>query len=230
MNRWDISGRSLRGLETRERPLGAAILTPFQELIMTTYEPNVFIVESLRFEDEAAERLEGKFISHILKLNEKKSRYYYIRTVAELQVVIDKFQDSKFRYLHLSCHGNEASMATTLESIPFEKLGKILRPCLDGKRVFLSSCKMANQELAASLIPHSGCYSVIGPSNSVSFSDAAIMWASFYHLIFRLNETAIKRPGLLTTLRGINSLFGAPLNYFSASKSAQTGFKLTKIP
>ncbi len=44
---------------------------------MAAYEPNVFISESLRFEDEAAERLEGKFISHILKLNDKKSKCYY---------------------------------------------------------------------------------------------------------------------------------------------------------
>jgi len=44
---------------------------------MATYEPNVFIVESLRCEDEAAERLEGKSISRILKFNYRKSRYYY---------------------------------------------------------------------------------------------------------------------------------------------------------
>ena len=168
---------------------------------MTPYQPNVFIIESLRFEDEASERLEGKFISNILRLHDKKNRYYYVRTLAELEVVIKKFRDSKFRYLHLSCHGSETSMATTLDSIPFEKLGEILRPSLDGKRIFLSSCKMANEKLAASLIPQSGCYSVIGPSSSVGFSDAAVMSASFYHLIFRLNETAIKRKGLLTTLQ-----------------------------
>jgi N-acetylmuramoyl-L-alanine amidase len=40
---------------------------------MPTYER----IGSLRFEDEPAERPEGKFISHILKLNDKKSRYYY---------------------------------------------------------------------------------------------------------------------------------------------------------
>ena len=197
---------------------------------MATYEPNVFIIESLRFEDEAAERLEGKFISHILRLHDKKSRYYYVRTLAELEVVIKKFRDSKFRYLHLSCHGNETSMATTLDSIPFERLGEILRPSLDGKRIFLSSCWMTNKELAASLIPHSGCYSVIGPSSSVGFSDAAIMWASFYHLVFRLNETVIKREGLLRTLRRTASLFEVPINYFSASKSVRKRYKLTKIP
>jgi hypothetical protein len=197
---------------------------------MASYEPNVFIIESLSFDDEAADRLEGKFISHILKPNEKKSSYYYIRTLAELEVAIDKFRESRFRYLHVSCHGNDNLMATTLETITFKKLGEILRPALNGKRVFLSSCKMANRELAASLIPQSGCYSVIGPSTSVSFSNAAIMWASFYHLIFGLNEAAIKREGLLTTLRRIAKLFGVPLNYFSSSKSAHTGYKLTKIP
>ena len=68
--------------------------------------PDVFIIESLRFEDEKKELFEGRMISQILRLNDKKSEYYYIRTKRELKEVLDIFYDSKFRYLHISCHGS----------------------------------------------------------------------------------------------------------------------------
>jgi len=47
--------------------------------------PEVFIIESLKFDDEANDRYEGKIISNILHLNEKNSKYYYIRTKRELE-------------------------------------------------------------------------------------------------------------------------------------------------
>jgi hypothetical protein len=68
--------------------------------------PEVFIVESLRFHDEEKDYYEGQIISDILRLNKKQSKYYYIRTKKELRAVLDKFRDSNYRYLHLSCHAN----------------------------------------------------------------------------------------------------------------------------
>lgn len=150
--------------------------------------PEIFIVESLRFDDEASDSYEGKIISNILHLNGKNSKYYYIRTRRELEEVVGIFDASRYRYLHLSCHGSPQSMATTLDTIPFEQLGGILQPHLHNKRLFLSACEMVNEELAKAIIPDSGCYSIIGPSESVKFSDAAILWASFYHLIFNYDS------------------------------------------
>ena len=89
-------------------------------------KPEVFIVESLRFKDEDKDKFEGKMISHILNLHGKKSRYYYIRTKKELESVIRKFGSSQYRYLHLSCHGNESTMATTLDHVSFKELGAML--------------------------------------------------------------------------------------------------------
>ena len=67
-------------------------------------EASVFIIESLEFEQEDADKFEGKFLSQILNLLDVDYIYYYIRTKAELKEVLKKFGNSKFRYLHFSFH------------------------------------------------------------------------------------------------------------------------------
>ncbi|TVO93205.1 hypothetical protein [Shewanella algae] len=182
-------------------------------------KPNVFIIESLDFEDEKSDRFEGKVLSQILKLNGIESEYYYIRTKQELDEIIDKFDESDYRYLHISCHGSPDSLETTLDSVSFEELNTMLSPCLDKKRVFISACEMVNTDLAGALIGDSECFSVIGPSEPVSFSDATIFWSSFYHLMFNNNENAMKRKEIKQILEKITDLFNVKVNYYSKSKS-----------
>ncbi|KEI72159.1 hypothetical protein GV64_16775 [Endozoicomonas elysicola] len=182
-------------------------------------KPNVFIIESLDFDDEKSDRFEGKVLSQILKLNGIASEYYYIRTKQELDEIIDKFDESDYRYLHISCHGSPNSLETTLDSVSFEELNTMLSPCLDKKRVFISACEMVNADLAGALIGDSECFSVIGPSEPVSFSDATIFWSSFYHLMFNDNENAMKRKEIKQILEKITDLFDVKVNYYSKSKS-----------
>lgn len=192
-------------------------------------KPDVFIIESLNFNDEENERFEGRIISNILHLNSKRSKYYYIRTKKELESVVDIFAKSRFRYLHLSCHGSSNSMSTTLDTIPFEVLGKIINPHINNKRIFISSCRMANMKLAETIIPNSSCFSIMGPVEKIGFSDAAILWASFYHLLFSYDPQSIKRTGLDRYLQNIVNLYEIPLNYFSSSRETETGYKLKKV-
>src|SRR3989304_10564053 len=185
--------------------------------------PQVFIIESLRFNDEEKGFFEGRILSDILRLNGKKSKYYYIRTRAELEKVVDIFRKTTYRYLHISCHGNRGAMFTTLDEIPFSELGSILNSCLRDRRLFFSACELVNKKLAREILPKSGAFSIIGPSSSVRFSDAAILWASFYHLMFKSNEQAMKRKDLLRNLKKLTRLFGVTLNYYSKSRSDQRG-------
>lgn len=189
-------------------------------------KPEVFVIESLDFDDEAKDRFEGKMITHILNLHEKSSQYFYIRTKKELKAVLKKFGESEYRYLHLSCHGNSSAMATTLDLIRFEELGDMLRPYLDKRRVFVSACEMVNDELARSIIPNSGCYSVIGPCKPIAFSDAAIFWSALYHLMFRYDATAMKRTDILKYIGGISELLQVDISYFSASRSSKSKYKV----
>ena len=181
--------------------------------------PQVFIIESLRLDDEEHERFEGRILKQILRLSGKESAYYYIRTRRELEQIARVFSKSGFRYLHLSCHGSPTTMATTFDPLCFAELGQILRPHLNRRRVFVSACEMANRLLATELIKGSGCSSVIGPAESVLFSDAALLWSSFYHLTFRTNDNVMQRKWVLAHLRSTSKLFQVRMNYFSASES-----------
>lgn len=191
--------------------------------------PEVFIIESLTFDNEKDEMYEGKLISNILHLSDKKSIYYYIRTKAELESVLDLFWESNYRYLHLSCHGNSKSMATTLDSIDFKELSDLLDPVLMNRRLFLSACSMTNDKLAKAVIPSSECYSVIGPAKDIKFNDAAILWATFYHLMFRDGFNAMKRSKILENAKNASTMFNVPLNYYSKSRSDKNGYRHTKI-
>lgn len=127
-------------------------------------KPELFIIESLTLKDEKAGRQEGEILSRMLRLAGKTgTRYYYIRTRLELEEMIDLFDESDYRYLHISCHADSHGMATTFENISFAELGEMLAPCLQGRRVFVSACEMAHENLAKQLLPQTGCYSLIGP-------------------------------------------------------------------
>ncbi len=194
-----------------------------------TTKPKVFIIESLDFEDEEKKRFEGYIISDILRLSKIETKYYYIRTKSEFKEVISKFYDSDYRYLHISCHGgaNGDSIWTTMDEIKFDELALILEGNLYRKRLFLSSCSVVNQKLAKTVIPKTECFSIIGPKKDIEFRDAAIMWASFYHLMFKKNKKNMFRDGLMENMQKVVDAFGQQLNYFSISR--RKGYTNTTI-
>ena len=202
-------------------------LKPFLMTTDPNTHPKVFIIESLSFEDEKKDLFEGKILSAILKLSKIESQYFYIRTKKELKEVIEMFNNSDYRYLHISCHGGNDSICMTLDDIPYAEFGNILKYSLYNKRLFLSACSSVNIKLAQSIIPSSDCYSIIGPEDEIAFRDATIMWASFYHLMFNENSKNMLREGLMKNLQKVVDTFGETLNYYS--RSAQSGIKNTII-
>lgn len=175
----------------------------------------LFIIESLERSDEEAGR-EGVIIQQILKLSGSLPvEYIYIRTKPELSMALDEFKSSKFRYLHISCHGSKNSIELTLDSIPFGDFASAISPYLRGRRLFFSACSVVNRLLADSLMPRSRCYSIIGPCRDISFGDALLMWATFYHLAFR-DEEELKLVGgkIRWALRRVNYSFGQEFRYY----------------
>jgi hypothetical protein len=152
--------------------------------------PELFIIESLRLDDEEQGSQEGEILARMLRLSGKeKTKYFYIRTERELDEIIDLFDESRYRYLHISCHADRKGMATTFDNISHVELGRKLESCLEGRRVFVSACEMANETLAGALLKKTGCYSLIGPAKEIGFDDAAAFWISFYHLMFKIQWT-----------------------------------------
>jgi hypothetical protein len=89
----------------------------------------------------------------------------------------------------------------------------MLAPHLKNRRVFVSACEAVNSSLAEALMPGTGCYSVIGPAGAVRFGDAAVMWAAFYHLMFKQNASAMKGADIRATLESLVNTFDVPMTY-----------------
>jgi len=187
-------------------------------------KPEVFIIESLGMDDERQNLFEGRIISQLLHLSNKKSIYYYIRTKAELAIVLDEFKESDYRYLHLSCHGHRRAMHTTIDAISFAELQEMLCPVLDKRRLFLSACSMANKSLAKKILPNAKCFSIVGPKREIRFNDAAILWASFYHLMFKHNLRVMKHAKVEENVQNVASMFNVSMNYYHRKKNTKLGF------
>jgi hypothetical protein len=187
--------------------------------------PRVFIIESLALADERADRFEGGLLSRMLQLSGSHPEYMYLRTRREFETALALFEESRFRYLHISCHGRKNGIDLTLDSLDFAELRELLTPVLNRKRLFFSSCSVMNQKCATALFADSGCLSLLGPSKSIYFDRAAIFWSAFYHLMLRDEARSMKRNHLQRATAMLQHLFGVHMRYFTAVASARRGFR-----
>jgi hypothetical protein len=186
---------------------------------------DVYIIESLDPDDEGNGRFEGIFLSHVLRLHGKNPLYKYVRTRAEFEKAIVAFGRSGYRYLHLSCHGDPEGLCTTnLEEIDFDELSEMLEPHMAGRRLFVSACKMVHLDLARALIPGSGCYSVVGPTHNIAFTDSAVVWAAIYHLAFSEDSGRITRSSLQSKLKSACEVFEVSFAYFALTTKLKRGY------
>lgn len=185
----------------------------------------VFIIESLDPDDEGNGRFEGSIISSILRLHGKSPKYRYVRTREEFKKAVIQFSKSEYRYLHISAHADAEGMCTTnQDDIDFDELAEIVNPHLKERRLFLSACSMVHEDLAKAIIPSSGCFSVVGPNEDIFFTDAAVLWSSFYHLMFSENNEVMKSSSMKRHLENTSRMFGIEIAYFSKSKKLKRGF------
>lgn len=177
---------------------------------------SVFIIESTLRRDEQKGRREGLALSEILNLTNKRAEYLYFRSRSQLEPLLEAFFHSRFRYLHLACHGTERGhgLAFGNDEIEFVDLACIMAPYLDKRRLFVSACMGVRRTFAVPLLTRSKCTSVIGPANDVYFSDAALAWSSFYVFAFRNNRQLMRSRKIRQTLRKITSLFDVRFNAY----------------
>ena len=173
----------------------------------------VFIIESMRLDEE--DHREGEVISRTLKMSVKEPRYEYIRTRQELDHFLDEFEDSGYRYLHLSCHGDENGIALTFDYIPIEELADMLRPVLIDRRLFLSACKVTTKKFASLILEEDGCFSVAGPVGKPNTDDSAVFWSAFYHIMFKNDPKRMKRKDVQETLSKMGTLVDVQMRYFA---------------
>lgn len=185
----------------------------------------VFIIETLDPDDEGNGRFEGILLSQMLKLHGKNPKYRYVRTRKQFAEAAKEFGESKYRYLHISAHADSEGLITTdQDEIDFDELAEMLQPHLKSRRIFLSACAMVHEDLAKAMIPSTGCYSVVGPTEDIRFTDAAVVWLSMYHLLFSDDSERVSHDVLKRTLKKVRSLFRVKLAYYSRSKKLKRGY------
>src|SRR5262249_40998434 len=121
------------------------------------------------------------------------------------------------------------SMMTTYETLTLGDFATLVRPHLSSRRLFISACSMTNDTLAKAIIPKSGRYSLLGPAQDVAISDAAILWASLYHVFFANDPKSIDRAGLTTKAQEVATMFRVPLKLFVPSESVRKGYRSVPI-
>ncbi len=188
--------------------------------------PEVFIIESLNFDDEKADRFDGKIIRDMLNFHKKKCTYYYIRTKKELVEILKEFARSNYRYLHLSCHGNSSTVGLTLDSLSYGEFGDLVAPYIKDKRLFISACNIMNEKFSYAIFSRAKGYSLMGTMTEVPFMDSAIFWQAFYHIMFRLDRKKMQRKEIIENANKLAGLFEVKIGYsYPKSKSEKFSFR-----
>ncbi len=187
---------------------------------MAKSKVGVYILESLYLENEKNRELEGRALRDILRMLNCPVKYRYFRTNKELKAFLAEFQKSMYRYLHLSCHGDEDGFGFTLDELTINGFSGIAAPYLDKRRLFISSCKVANNDLARLLFKKSNIYSVAGPAKRIAFADACVSWASFYNLVLKDNKVGLLHDDVIGGLQKVCVMMDLKFNAFFRKKNS----------
>lgn len=191
-------------------------------------EPEVFIIESLNIDDEEKGYFEGKVLADILRMCGKKPIYYYFRTKSELQMLVLMFRESGYRYLHLSCHGSNTNIETTLDSISYIEFSEMLEGLMKNRRLFVSACETGN-ELFSTVVSgrNKGMYSIAAPSEKIGFDHAVALWSAFYVKAFSIDKSSMKRRHIDSALRKLCELFEVKFHWsFYRAKQDEWAHKI----
>jgi len=176
--------------------------------------PEVFILESLSLKDEREHRLEGRALADMLRLSGKNPKYHYFQDENELALLVKLFQVSKYRYLHLSCHGDANKIFTTHGEISDYNLARILKDSLRLKRVFFSACKVGNEAFSEIIAAQNkGMHSIVAPVQKIQFDHAASVWNALYVSLFTENEERMTHEAILKRLKALRQLFPVDFHF-----------------
>lgn len=169
---------------------------------------DVFIVESLAPEDEAANRFEGQRLADILRLAGKQPHYYYFRGKDELANLLELFKKSDYRFLHMSCHASLDAIATTTEQIPYPEFARICAGYLPLRRAFFSACELGNELFSTCLAgTNKGMHSIVAPAENIFFDHAAAIWSAFYVSVFSNNAGKMTGADIRQRIETLCTLF-----------------------
>ena len=179
---------------------------------MPLTKADVFIIESLPDTDPH----DGKVLSDVLTMMGKKPIYRKVKDVDDFEASLEEYKNSKYRFLHISCHGNESQIFFENGMVDYLGFGNLFaNHRLPVTRIFFSACCLGNPDLAKAIISsNTAIHSVTAPRNSIAFTCSLVSWSVFYTKAFRWNKDGISEETILMTMRQISNLL---LTEFSVS-------------
>lgn len=175
---------------------------------------DVFIIESLGVKDERTNHFEGQRLADLLRLSGKNPKYFYFQSKDEIPLLLDLFELSKYRYLHVSCHASSRVVSTTKENLNYNDFVKIFNNKLNDKRVFFSACELGNKTFNEKLIAQNNnkLKSIVAPSTEIFFDHAAAIWGAFYISAFSRKKNSMSSIDIEKRVKSLCSLF--PVEFY----------------
>lgn len=141
----------------------------------------VFIIESVSYDDIYDKRREGEALQKILHLQGVESEYHEIATLEHLEKVIQQAGRESVKYVHFSGHGAaEGFCLTDGTFVTWQMLDEIAWPHLKGKCLCFSSCSVALGAEELFDYHKTFCNVIVAPTRKVGWSEALVAFSIFY--------------------------------------------------
>jgi len=169
-----------------------------------------YIIESLGGSDIK----DGKiFFDSLNTISGFNPKYKKVSNFNELKKALTDFEQSNFKYLLISSHGDEENLHLTDETVNSYDLFDIDLD-LSKKRIFMSSCRGGSYLIAKYFIKK-GAYSVIGSPDDLDQIVAVALWPTMVLTFERLNDFEVNFRELDIALKQIVNVYRIPMHYYS---------------
>jgi len=169
-----------------------------------------YIIESLGGSDIK----DGKiFFDSLNTISGFNPKYKKVSNFNELKKALTDFEQSNFKYLLISSHGDEENLHLTDETVNSYDLFDIDLD-LSKKRIFMSSCRGGSYLIAKYFIKK-GAYSVIGFPDDLDQIVAVALWPTMVLTFERLNDFEVNFRELDIALKQIVNVYRIPMHYYS---------------
>lgn len=192
--------------------------------------PDLCVIEILRPKDYACFCDDGYgLVSHLQMLG-YDPQYIRAYTFQTFKDALRKFKQSRYRFLHISCHGGTDSVefwdAKDMEpdnhsyqgtQIPYDAFSKALKGCLGDRRVTFSACELGNKQFVQSLIKYNnGFHSVVAPTVELQMHKAAVLWRMYYGQLLAdascsLSAKSVKSDSVVYAVQNCSRAMETPL-------------------
>lgn len=171
-------------------------------------EPELFIIESMNDKDEKSGFFEGVRIAQILRLAGRRPKYFYVQNSRELELLVPVFRQSNYRYLHLSCHGDQDGFDLTHGPVLFKDFAEMFGETLKVRRLFVSACEAGQKALVTELHKTArGIQSVTAPRVKIDYDHAAAIWSAFYISLLEKKSGKCYHEDIITRMALLMRLF-----------------------